>query len=255
MVGHHPVTAAAIEAYLSRWRRDFIASHGRPPRPATTKGQITALRSFFAYLVRMDLLRGDTGERLPNPMLAVDVPRVPQRSNDWLGRDEQRQLLAAAESPHERIIIPLLRWTGIRVGEAVGLQVGDVDWWSGEGALRVRRSKTDAGLRSIPIIPDLVPELQRWSIHLRETGRDPEGLSISLDASRIGDEVDLRLASGQACRGACRRSADRLHMSDEYVASQPRVPSFAVRREPLERLSAYFAPHFRNGPVEPRSED
>ncbi len=69
------VTAAAIEAYLSRWRLEFSAFHGRPPSPATMKGQVTALRAFFAYLARMDLLQSDAEERLPNPMLALGVPR------------------------------------------------------------------------------------------------------------------------------------------------------------------------------------
>ena len=200
------VTAAAIEAYLSRWRLEFIAIHGRPPSPATMKGQVTALRAFFAYLARMDLLQSDAGERLPNPMLALGVPRVPQRSNDWLSHDEQLRLLAAATSPDERIIISLLRWTGVRVGEAVSLRLTDVNWWSDQGAVRVRRSKTDAGLRTIPIIPDLLPELRRWHAHLTERGSD--GWDRPLLSTRHGTAMKptyvWRVVKRVAARGEVR---------------------------------------------------
>ena len=77
------VTAAAVESYLSRWRARFVATHGRPPAPATSKGQVTALRAFFAFLARMDVLRTGSGARVPNPMLAIET--LEYRSGQTIG--------------------------------------------------------------------------------------------------------------------------------------------------------------------------
>ena len=71
-----------------------------------------------AWLERFDLLRGDDGALLPNPMRAVEAPRVEQRANDWLRPAEDQALLGVDCNAQERIIIWLLRWTGLRVGEA-----------------------------------------------------------------------------------------------------------------------------------------
>ena len=56
-------------------------------------------------------------------------------------------MLDAVATPHERIVIWLLRWTGLRIGEACALTVADVDLERDE--IRVRESKTASGLRTV----------------------------------------------------------------------------------------------------------
>ena len=63
------------------------------------------------------------------------------------------------------MLIWLLRWTGLRVGETLGLTVEDVDLE--RRVIRVRASKTDAGLRTVPIVDELGVVLLTWIEGLR----------------------------------------------------------------------------------------
>ncbi len=70
----------------------------------------------------------------------------------------------------ERMVVWLLRWTGVRVSEACGLTLEDVDLTPGQESVLVRRSKTAAGVRTIPLVPCLVPELETWLALLGSRG-------------------------------------------------------------------------------------
>jgi len=70
-----------------------------------------------------------------------------------------------------RTFLMTVSLTGLRKGEAMGLQWGDIDWASGR--LHVRRqlqggeltkTKTRAGRRIIPLVPELVSALKRWRL-------------------------------------------------------------------------------------------
>ncbi len=104
-------------------------------------------------------------------MRLIVAPVVPQRPNDRLLPREDLALLSAPRTPEERIIIWLLRWTGLRVSEATRLVVGDVDLASGREAIHVRSSKTEKGVRVVPVVPELLPELESWFGYLASSGR------------------------------------------------------------------------------------
>jgi integrase/recombinase XerD len=154
------LTVAEIDLHLAGWRSGFLDHHRRLPSSATYRNRVTALRSFYAWMERFDLLRGPDGTLLPNPMKWIDAPPAVQRTNDWLRPFEDRALLSASIPAHERFIVLLLRWTGLRVSEAASLTVADVDLSLGNETLFVRASKTPAGRRSIPVLPPLLPDLK-----------------------------------------------------------------------------------------------
>jgi integrase len=128
------------------------------------------LRAFFAWAEKLDLLVSN-GNPHSNPMTQIVTPVVPQRPNDRLQPREDVALLSEPQTAEERVIVWLLRWTGLRVSEAVQLRVGDVELASGREAVHVRRSKTYAGTRVIPVVPELVAELESWLAYLATTGR------------------------------------------------------------------------------------
>lgn len=102
------------------------------------KRKISALRSFYAYYYRREMIR-------TNPTVLVDVPKIHQKSIVRLDADEVAMLLDYIEHAGDSLtgqkrvyyektkerdlaLVTLLLGTGIRVSECVGLDVEDVDF-------------------------------------------------------------------------------------------------------------------------------
>lgn len=178
------LSPADVDRCLAGWRRGFIVRYGRPPSSSTYRNRVNALRAFFAWLERFDLLQNSDGHALPNPMRRVVAPRPEQRRNDWLRASEDQAVLDASLTETERIIVWLLRWTGLRVSEACSLLVSDVDLTAGRESVTVRKSKTTAGQRVVPVVPELAVVLHSWLAFRRE--RDGCGPQTPLLAGRSG---------------------------------------------------------------------
>jgi integrase/recombinase XerD len=145
--------------YLGDWYSTFESAHGRPPSANTVRHHIAALKSYYAFLERFDFIDGR------NPMRQIDAPRVERKSNDWLNSKEDDALLRAARTPQERILVYLLRFSGLRIGEATSLLNEDVDTVA--ESITVRKSKTPSGRRAVPMLPELRPEILAWQRYQR----------------------------------------------------------------------------------------
>jgi integrase/recombinase XerC len=118
------VTAARVRAFLaSRHRGCDAASIGR---------KLSAIRSFYAFLLREGACAAD-------PTAGLSAPKTPKRLPKPLGVDDCEALIErggrrAPEGPREgeralrdRALVELLYGAGLRVGELVALDVRDVD--------------------------------------------------------------------------------------------------------------------------------
>jgi integrase/recombinase XerC len=130
--GHVPAPAAvdhlAIRAYLS-----YL--HTRGVSRSTVARKLASLRSFFRHLVREGLIA-------KSPAAQVQTPKLDRRLPHPMTRDEVESLLDSAfgKNPRDRrdrAILELLYATGIRVGEMVGADLGDLGTSGGDGMLRV----------------------------------------------------------------------------------------------------------------------
>jgi integrase/recombinase XerD len=164
--GRDPVVVkrGEIKGYLAEWQELYEDEHGKPLAARTVKARISALKKFYCYLDERDLLVDEDGHAIRNPMDGIKAPKIKRRPNDWLREEEDLALLRVEMNRTERIVIFLLRWSGLRVSEACSLLWEDVDF--GTGRIRVRESKSDAGLRQIPLAPELETELRAWKKHL-----------------------------------------------------------------------------------------
>jgi integrase len=154
-----------IDEYLDLWHDNFERRNGRVPAAATTRLHYTALRSFYGFLESRECLLDDAGGTAPNRFSHLDAPRRVQKPIDWLRPDEDAAILAYFGTPNERFVVQLLRWTGIRAGEAQSLRICDIDLTAGAEQLQIRESKTPSGIRQIPLAPEFLPELNKWLAH------------------------------------------------------------------------------------------
>jgi integrase len=164
------VTPLDVDLFLAASEREWERDLGRSPSRATVRARISALRSFFSYLERSGMLTDAHGLPTKNPMAGVVAPAHEQRPNDFLRPIEDAALLECGSPPAERFVVWLLRWTGLRVSEGCALRLEDVDLTPRRESLIVRKSKTSAGVRTLPLVPCLVPELATWLTELRARG-------------------------------------------------------------------------------------
>ena len=166
----HEIGAGELElGFLSEWEAAFRDRNGRAPALNSTRAVVQAIRSFYAFMDRFGLLVDADGGLIRNPALALELPVIPVKPElDWLRAEEDGALLSCPMNVREDIVIFLLRMTGLRLGEALALTNRDVN--VGEGSITVTTSKTVAGLRSIPISPELRPHIERWRAFTQREG-------------------------------------------------------------------------------------
>ena len=103
---------------------------GRPVLAAASIARaLVAVRSFHGFCATEGLLPTDPSEE-------VDAPRVPQGIPKALDESQVEQLLGAVtgDGPlpqRDRALLETLYATGIRISEAVGLELGDLDLQDG----------------------------------------------------------------------------------------------------------------------------
>jgi site-specific recombinase XerD len=162
------IMARDIElGYLGGWHDEWELKNGRAPSENTKRNHIQALRALYKFLERFDFLKA------PNPMTRIEAPKIKRGGvKPWLRPDEDDALLGAYKNVREQVVIWFLRFTGVRWGEAMALRQKDVDLAA--GLISVTHSKTDNGIRQVPILPELRPVIVRWFAYLDERGlRDP----------------------------------------------------------------------------------
>jgi integrase/recombinase XerD len=119
-LGRSPTTAGADE--IEGWLADLRA---RGQAPSSIARRAAAARTFYRHLLALGL-------REDNPAAEIDLPRRRRRLPRSLSLGEVERLIDAANgttprSLRDRALIELLYGGGLRVGEAVALERGDVD--------------------------------------------------------------------------------------------------------------------------------
>ncbi len=106
----------------SRFVRRFLAGlHQRGLERSSVARKLSAVRSYFRFMIRRGL-----AER--NAAREVDSPRLPRKLVSFLPIDETHALLEGPiRSARDRAMLELLYASGLRVSEAVGLDLEDVE--------------------------------------------------------------------------------------------------------------------------------
>lgn len=109
--------------------REWLAHlYDREHKPATIRRKLAAIRAFFRFLSREHRISADPARLLRLPRMPKTLPGVPNAevTNSML----DGALPKGMEPPHpkrDRLLLEILYGCGLRVSEAVGLNVEDFD--------------------------------------------------------------------------------------------------------------------------------
>ncbi len=186
------VDAEAVRRYAAGLHRQGLA-------PRSIQRHLSALRALFRHLVRRGLLAG-------NPALDIRAPRAPRRLPQVPGVDETARLLDGRPrrpaAIRDRALFELMYSSGLRLSEAVGLDLGDL---RDEGALVRVRGKGDK-LRLVPVGRQARRALADWlPLRARLVRAGEPALFVSLRGTRLSRRsVQQRLERLRRERGLAR---------------------------------------------------
>ncbi|MDX6726248.1 MAG: integrase [Baekduia sp.] len=189
------ITVAEVDRY-----RDFKLREGRMA-PSYINATITRLGTILDVADERELIARNPVRVNPRNR-KLKVRRVRRA---YLDRPEQIEalLLAAAELDAEatnradrdtrlrRPMLATLIFGGLRISEALALRWRDVDLAGGR--LRVAGSKTDAGVRWVPLMPTLRDELAERKAAAKHTGPDDKVFATGTGGTWSRDNARKRI--------------------------------------------------------------
>lgn len=188
-IGSKPISKivrADILDLLAEWDDQELA-------PRTVRNHLNVLRPIFDEAVLQDII-------VRNPMDGIKAPKAGEVRRNPLSPEQCRALLETI-GPNYEYAIHFVLATGVRWGEFENLKMKDLNPFS--SMVAVTSSKTDAGVRELPLDRD---EIVRISRHITETGRqgaDPEShLFTSPNGSRLNHSNFRRRVFLPACEKA-----------------------------------------------------
>jgi integrase/recombinase XerC len=145
----------ALRRFLGRLAQQQLARR-------TIARRLSAVRSFFRFLHREDLVQANPARTIRSPKLEKSLPQ-------WLSRGDAERVFAVAENraaeggfraPRDLAIIELFYATGMRLSELHGLDMDDVDLISEQVKVRGKGRKE----RIIPLNTAAVTALRRYEL-------------------------------------------------------------------------------------------
>ncbi len=147
--------AADVSKFVVTWTRTHPAGRARL--------LVTALRSFFRFLVQHGEIDVDLAPAVPS-VAGWRLAGLPK----YLPAEQVERLLAScdrstAEGRRDYAILVLLARLGVRAREVARLDLDDVDWRAGELVVRGKRSREDR----LPLVPEVGEALAEYLRHGR----------------------------------------------------------------------------------------
>lgn len=148
--------------------RSYIAELLKKKKAESSVGRkLSALRSFYKYLVREQLVEA-------SPMGLIKAPKIPKRLPVFVDEGKMDRLLdgyqevdgtqvryfdESFKGQRDKLVLELLFGTGIRLAELLNLKESDINFYEGTIKVLGKRSKE----RIIPLHQNLIRELQHYN--------------------------------------------------------------------------------------------
>jgi integrase/recombinase XerC len=184
--------------------RRYLAGFHRTHRTSSRNRRLAALRSFFRFRVLVGARRADPSDGLPGPRAERRIPQplAPLECEGLIEkRDPERNERIEAR---DRALLDVLYGAGLRVGEAVSLDVRDYDRHRRE--LRVR-GKGDKE-RVVPLPGQSHASLDAYLALRERPGLNSEPMFLRARGGRLSDRwVGVMLRRRLAALGVARRAS------------------------------------------------
>ena len=187
--------------------RGFLAELFRTNQPSTMKKKVSAMRSFFRFLLKRGMIDRNPAAGLRSPKVPTGLPRfltVDQafRVMEAPPKEDGRQERLRAR---DRALLETLYGTGVRVGELASIDLEDCDL--SEGSVRVlgkggKERVTPLGQSAIEAIRAYLPE--RRGILAKAKVPDSGALWLSQRGTRLGVRQIQNLVRRHGTLGAGR---------------------------------------------------
>ncbi len=201
-----PVAVGGLDVYLLR---GWLGSISRTLAPSSVARHVAALRTFYRWLRRRGVVEKNVADELASPKVrkpmptfvsvdaAAQVVEVPTDSID--GK------LPRAAALRDRAILEVLYGSGLRVGELVSLDLGEVDLRDAQARVLGKGRKE----RVVPLGQKCVDALNaylavRGELRTRKAPPDPAALFLSSRGRRLTVRAVQNLVRSWGALGAGR---------------------------------------------------
>ena len=160
-------------------------------RPSSVNKLLSTLSAILEDAVEYELIDRNPAKGKRRRLAATPLRR------SWLDRADHISALLAGASKvdhtatarhgQRRALLATLVFAGLRIGEALSLRWRDVDL--ARGTIAVRQAKTDAGVRTVYIVPALRDELTEYRARLEPP---PDALVFGTSSGRQHGATNIR---------------------------------------------------------------
>jgi integrase/recombinase XerC len=178
--------------------------HSRGLQPRSIARALAALRTYFRFLVAEGALEASPADAVPHPH---DIQRTPEIADRYAIEELLEGFPDTPAGRRDRAAVELLYAAGLRVGELVALDLGDVQL--GQRVVRVRgkgrkERLVPFGRPAARAIEAYLPERARWR---RGINDEDDPLFVNQRGGRLSDRSIRRQLDH-----AVRRTADLNHL-------------------------------------------
>lgn len=154
-------------------------------KPSTINNKLSALRSFYKYLLREEYI-------VNNPLVGISSPKLIKHLPSFLTVEDARNLVESPDTStpsglRDRALLELLYASGLRVSELVAMDIGQIDLANNEIRVKGKGSKERVVLIGAPAARALTEYIEKGRPVLRAGGK-----SQSLFLNRYGGRLPAR---------------------------------------------------------------
>jgi len=130
---------------------NFIDEMRKTSSPATVNRKLSALKSFFKFLIRQKFLKNNPSEMVEGLKMPKRLPKVPET-------EDLNEVMNIVENPRDKVIFNILFFSGLRRSELINLRVKDINFQRGFIRVIGKGNKE----REVPILKSTLQDIQDY---------------------------------------------------------------------------------------------